>query len=265
MRDSQDYNKELKPIKTLKQLVSSYYVALAITKIREEFVDKKSNVADFVPKIKTKDKNIIDYYHRYAKVVHYSPILVILCKIILEDIEKYDFSSDPSVNINKDGETAHLQKNQRIASNYTLLSNINLKDHTLRVFDIALTKAESKGRVLQIAVPALGALLHDFGKSSKIREELYGDGFNKNAVTHAIASEEYVKSVLYKNLFKETGETEEESSVIEMLAFLVRNHHNSNKEVLMDAGVNFIKSVDISARLIEIKELMQKNVKESIL
>jgi hypothetical protein len=247
--DNQSNSKE---ITSISQLIATYFVAKAIIKLREgfkeEILDKELEVK--IPSLKIPDgyNNINELYKRYAKITNYNPNLILICKIGLESLFEYNFietSSVPSVSAN---ETEHLK--DFFGKDYELLSQVNLFEHTINVFTTGLIEAENKGRTLQVAIPLLGCLYHDFGKSENIRDTL---GASPNA-RHAEVSGDFVSHILFDKMrdyisFKENEFTMDE---IETLKRLVTNHHQKNTK---ESGVKFIKKADTASRAQELRKL----------
>lgn len=259
MTDSQNSKKiitELKQIYSLEQLLSSYLVAECIIEIRgEREVEIKKMAKDSIPKLTTNNQVLNMLYERFAAAVNYKPTFVVLAKLGLEDIENYDFQKDPSVVTTATTDTAHLQ--QAFGPSYSSLSKINLFDHTLRVFKIGIEAGEKQGRVMQTAIPMLGCLFHDFGKSSKIRIDLMGDQVGKGYKAHADVSQMYIREILAPKFHKFLNENATET--IEALSISVQNHHPSNNKIKNDTTIRYITAADITARKEEIAKLKNLN------
>jgi len=249
MKDSQNSKKpiELKKIGSVKQLLSSYLVAKALVEIREERTRELNAIAKAsAPTLNVEDKYMQELFERFSKVINYKEVLMGIAKIGLEDIEKYNFAEDESIKKDATQDTKHLAN--IFGTNYVLLGKVTLKDHTLRVFEYAIDEAEKKGRSIQIAMPVLGALFHDFGKSSKIRDELIGSEVGKSYRSHASVSKVYIEEKL------RTYFTSSEST-IEQLEYLVDNHHPSNNRDKNNDNIAFINRADIKARKEEMKKI----------
>ena len=210
-------------------------------KIREIILNKlKGNVYNPL-QIDTNDKGIIDLYARFGELVDYNEEYMMIARKGLEDIEKYKFEEDSSINKNASMDTEHLRRNFSTA--FAWLENINLKEHTLRVFRIAIEEGEEKGNISKLAI--LACLFHDFGKSAMLREKLLGMESSKTYRKHAAVSKIYIEEELAL-LFKDYIET------INRISFLVENHHPSNNRLKMNEDILFIINVDIEARKEEI-------------
>lgn len=251
MKDSQNSNKKkLKKITSVKQLLSSYLVAKALVEIRQERVTEINNIANTIkPKLITTDKAIINLFDRFSKLINYKEVLMGIAKIGLDDLDHYRFDEDPSINKAASQDTKHLSNS--FGTSFALLENINLKDHTLRVFENALNEGEKKGRAIDIALPVLGALFHDFGKSSKIREEFLGSEIGKSYRNHAAVSKIYIEEKI-REIYPNSEKT------IELIEYLVDNHHPSNNNARNNAHIAFINKADMRARKTELQKLKDK-------
>ncbi len=245
MSDYQDSKNIIKPIYSLEQIVASYYVAEAILDIRDE---RKSKIKDFglesLPKLNTDDPRSNQLYRRFSELVGFSPIFVFLVKKGLEDIQSYSFIDDPSVIVQASQDTAHL--NTAFGTSFATLSRINLKEHTLNVFEEGIKIGEKKGRVMQIALPMIGCLFHDFGKSSKIRQELIGDSVGKGYKAHAEVSDMYVRELLAKAYHENFPNNSMET--IELLGNIVKFHHPNDRRKKNDTMISMVIQADILAR-----------------
>jgi len=258
MQDSQNFNQEkhrapLKRITSLKQLLSSYLVSKSLSEIRSERESELKGMAkDSLPKVNTTDKNIRELYERFAELIDYKKVLLGIVKKGLEDVDKYNFEEDSSINKNATADTEHLRT--QFSTAFVELENINLKDHTLRVFRLALEDGEKRGRAIDVAIPILASLFHDFGKSSLIRKHHIGQDEGKTYKKHAAVSKIYIEEEL-RPLFKTSSET------IDMLSMLVENHHPSNNKMKRDTNIAFIIKADHDARKEEIKLIKEKRSK----
>lgn len=252
----QDYqnSKKIKKISSLRQLLSSYLVSKSLVDIRNE---RKKELMSFaeeaLPRLNSKDKRLIDLFKRFSAVVDYKPVFLELAKKGLEDIDIYNFADDPSVVKSATMDTEHLRTS--FSTSFVLLENINLRDHTLRVFENAIIEGEKKGRAIQIAIPVLASLFHDFGKSELIRKKHLGEEQGSKAYKkHAAVSRIYIDEEI-RPLFKNSEET------IEKLAILVENHHPAVNKMKRNEDIKFIIDADHNARKDEIK-LIKEKIKE---
>lgn len=256
MNDSLNSNNltELTQIKTIEQLLTSYLVTECIIEIRgERKKEIKTLAKDNLPKLQVKDPKCIQLYETFANIVNYSPVFTYLVKIGLEDIKKYHFNEDPSVIASANQDTSHLQ--QAFGSSFSALATVNLEEHTLHVFEEGITIGAQKGRVMQTALPMLACLFHDFGKSTRLRNEFLGDNIGKGYRAHAEVSEMYVREVLsikYHSKFKEYS-----TETIELLSDIVKNHHPSQNKKRNDSMISMVIKADIIARKKELKAIKQ--------
>ena len=182
-------------------------------------------------------------------MVNFKIGLLLIAKKALEDMYNFDFSSDPSINKGASTDTEHLK--QEFSTSFTMLEKINLFDHTLNVFRNGLNEAEKQGRSMQSATPLLGALMHDFGKSSKIRELLIGHDVGDVYKKHADVSKMYVEEILLK-------EFPNSDSTLDIVALLVANHHPANNKMKNNDDIRFIITADHMARKQEMRTLKKK-------
>ena len=244
----------LTSVKNIKQLVSSYQVAKAIVTIRNSEKQKLSEqLQKKIPlPLIPEDSPYMKAFTEFSKVVNYNVTFCCIAKIAIEDIYNYNFKDDKSITTIS-AETKHLED---LSSKYAKLSKISLYDHTLNVFNIAIEKGKTKRRTLQIGIPILASLLHDFGKSTQFREKLLGsvNGSRGSAYKpHPEVSKNYVVEILSKRLNKEFNLFPYET--IEDIEKLVEFHHTTLKNLLADNGIIFVKDCDIIARKKEIQQL----------
>lgn len=248
--------KYIKDFKSIQQLLGSYLVADAIIEIRGE---RKSNLEGLaeknIPELETNNKRADELYKTFAKMVGFRYQMLWMCKIGLDTMEKYDFKKDPSVMISANTDTAHLQS--IFQSEFSVLQKVNLEEHTLNVFEKAIEAASGIGRAMQIGVPVLASLFHDFGKSTQIRNELGHGGVGKGYKAHADVSSQYVKEMLSKNYNNLLNEDAPET--FEMLSNLVGNHHPKNKQQQRDSSIMFVCDADTKARKDEYKRIKLGN------
>lgn len=248
-----------KKIVSVAQLVNSYHVASAIYSLRGEgelklisgrevgFFDKWS--------INSTDDRIKELYFKAVTVFRYNIKLCVIAKICLEEIDFFDFKGSPSVSSNQND-------NKNIRRDYSsvefnTLREVNLKEHTLNVLEEILKEIENK-EVHGSGSLVIACILHDFGKSRKIRELATPDSVSENSTkfrTHQEVSGIYVKDVLYEKARTKLVENNEDSEIrqtIDGIADLVSNHHNSSKA--WKKKVALINIADSAARKKELKE-----------
>jgi len=263
MKDSQEFNnnfagRKILPIKTVEQLVASHLVAEILIEIREEIEEmEKDNLEFLIPKL---NENVSEraskLFEKAFSIMKFKPSFVYMVKLGIEDIFKYKFSEDPSVTTVGGGDTAHLQK--MFATRFTDLSKINLEDHTLNVFENALNMAEKSGRASTMSLSIIASLFHDFGKSSKIKKELLGEGMQRGTKAHAEISALYLQDLLFLKLYNIIDDGYSITEATERLEFLVKNHHPANKDQKEDLEIAFIVNVDHEARKQEFNSLRSK-------
>ena len=259
MNDSQDSRKyafagkKILPIKTVEQLAASYLVAEVIVEIRKELENNLEQKAiDSIPKLRANASEKINLlYIEASRILKYKPQLIYMLKFMLEDMINYSFKSDPSVISAAANDTSHL--NAIFGSSFSTLAKIDLETHTLNVFEYAVNQAKTKGRVSGVALPLIGALLHDFGKSTGIRNELLGEASARGYKAHAEVSAAYIQDILSKKLYNQFQEVP--SDTLDVLSHLVKNHHPASKQHKDDQGIKFIEEADKAARKKEYKQL----------
>lgn len=256
MSDYRESNK-IKDISSISQLVSSFLVADAIIEIREERNNQLKGILEKnVPELEYSTPRIKKAYEEFAKLVNYRYAFLYMAKIGFEDMIRYNFEADPSIVATASTDTAHL--NNMCGPNFTILSKINLLDHTLNVFEAGLAIGKTKGRASTVSVPLLGCLFHDFGKSTKIREEIIGSSMGKGYRAHAEVSAQYITDILAIKYFKLIKEEPKET--ISNLSNIVKHHHPS--KVTRDIDIQFVIEADKNARKNEYnilqKELQKK-------
>lgn len=245
----------LKPISSVEQLVASHLVADIIIDIRENLEKQNQSMLEFmIPPLEGEaSERIQALYARGSKIFKFKPQYVYMLKIGLEDISIYDFGDDPSVVTAGTGDTTHLQ--QIFGARFTELRGVNLADHTLNVLEEALDMAEKSGRPSGLSIGILGALFHDFGKSTKIREQIIGKGMQRGYKSHAEVSQMYIQDLLINKLYNTLKEGFVEVDIIDSLAHIVKNHHPANAKLKADLDINFVLKSDQEARKKEFRSL----------
>lgn len=262
MSNSQEFSvrRKILPIKTVEQLAASYLVAEIIVDIRKELeLELEDKAIESIPKLeRSVPAELEELYISAAKLVKFKPHLVFLMKFAIEDMINYAFAQDPSVIVAASNDTTHLSIS--FGPTYTNLAKINLLNHTVNVFSEAIAKAKSKGRSSSIVLPMIAALLHDFGKSSGIRQELIGEAGSRGYKAHAEVSATYIREILAIKLYNKFNEIQNET--IDVLTKLVKDHHPANLKGKTDPGVAFVIEADHAARKKEYKELIQAKAQE---
>jgi hypothetical protein len=256
MNDSQGFStKKIMPIKTIEQIAASYLIAEIIAEIRQEIELKNDSAAiEFIPALDVSvSEDIKKLYEDAVKIAKYKPILVYMIKYAIEDMVSFNFKGDPSVIVAASGDTAHLQA--MFSSSFTTLAKVSLFDHTINVFEEAIISAKKTGRSSGVVIPMIASLLHDFGKSSGIRDKILGEAGSRGYKAHAEVSSSYVRDILSAKLYNKFNEIP--ADTIELLSNLVKNHHPANNKVKTDPGVAFVISADHNARRKEYATIVQ--------
>lgn len=259
MEDFQESNSQPKktmlPIKTIEQLVASYLVADIIENlIRKEEKNTKNKLKKIVPRLDpiVTNKRALILYEEFVNIVKYKPIFVYIAKYALEDMARYNFKDDPSVVTILQSDVDHLK--QKFSVEYSVLAKINLEEHTLNVFEQAIREVKKRGRISGLEIMILAALLHDFGKSSKIRKELLGEVSKRQYRAHADVSHMYINSILARKIIK-TFNLQTMPDTLKMIAFIVQNHHPNSKELKSNHSIDFVVQADFHAREFEYNKI----------
>jgi len=253
---------ELYDIHSLNQLLSSYLVAKAIVEIRKEKEKALQEEAEQllpIPNI-PEDSPFMELHKKFAALVNYNVNMCCISQIAIEDIYKYNFQESESITTVQ-GETEHL--NEIVGKNFKKLKKISLFEHTLDVFKEAIKKGEIQRRTLQIGVPILAALLHDFGKSKEIRIKLLGSVAGARGAgyrPHAEVSGLYIEDILSHELYKRYKLSPVET--LETLTMVVKNHHTTSKKLSQDKIIQFVKECDAIARKKELRKLLMNETEE---
>ena len=263
MIDSQEFKPyEILPIKTIEQLVSSYLVAEILIDIRNEIKNKESNELQFnLPKL-TVNKGVViseraqKLYERAFSIMKFKPSYIFIMKLGLEDMFNYKFSEDASITTMGSADTAHLQK--MFSSRFSDLSRINLEEHTLNVFEKSLDIAEQSGRASSMSIAILGALFHDFGKSSKIRRLILGEGMQRGSKAHAEVSALYLQDLLLPRVYNIIEDSYLLTESTDRLVDIVKFHHPANAKQREDLEISFVINADHEARKNEMTNLRRK-------
>ena len=264
MKDSQEFKPyKILPIKTVEQLVASYHVAEIIKEIRDEILKEEEEVISFeIPKLEAEAKisqRAIDLYEKAFNIMKFKPSYVFIAKLGIEDIYNFDFKNDPSVTTSGSADTAHLQK--MFSTRFTDLSKIDLETHTLNVFEEALNQAEKSGRASSMSIAILGALFHDFGKSTKIRSTVMGSGMQRGVKAHAEVSSLYLQDLLLPKVYNVIDDSYNLTESTDRLVYIVKNHHPASAKVKEDLEVDFVVKADHNARKNEMTEIRGVNKK----
>lgn len=254
--------RELFDVYSLYQLLSSYLVAKAIVEIRREkqkALEEEAQKLMPIPNI-PEDSLFMELYKKFASLVNYNVNMCCIAQIAIEDIYKYDFKNTESITTVQ-GETEHL--NEMVGKNFKKLKKISLFEHTLDVFEEAMKKGEVQRRTLQIGIPILASLIHDFGKAKEIRIKLLGSVAGARGAgyrPHAEVSGLYVEELLVHELYKRYKLSPVET--LETLEMVVKNHHTTSKKLSQDKVIQFVKECDILARKKELRKIAMEEQEE---
>ena len=254
--------RELFDIHSLHQLLSSYLVAKAIVEIRKEKQKALEDEAQKLMPVPNIPENspFMELHKRFAALVNYNVNMCCISQIAIEHIYEYKFQETESITTVQ-GETEHL--NEIVGKSFKKLKKISLFEHTLNVFEEAIKKGEIQRRTLQIGIPILGALLHDFGKAKEIRIKLLGSVSGARGAgyrPHAEVSGLYVEEILTHELYRRYKLSPVET--IENLEMIVKNHHTTSKKLSQDKVIQFVKECDTLARKKELRKIALEESEE---
>jgi len=258
MKDSQEFErKKIKKIYTVEQLVSSLIVADVVMEIRGEVADSKQKLKENkIPKLDpiVTSSRAIDLYKKAALILAFKPYYLYMLKFSIEDIYNYEFQKDPSVVTSAQNDSAYLQS--VFGNSFTSLAKINLEEHTLNVFEFALEEAISSRRPAGMAASIIGSILHDFGKSTKIRAKIKGAAQQRSFTAHPEVSALYIRELLLTKLYNKIEDVPIE--ILDSIADMVKNHHPQSAKQKADTNIAFIIQADHSARKMEFKKIKQE-------
>jgi len=263
MSDSQEFKPyEILPIKTIEQLVASHLVAEILVEIRNEIKNKEAEELEFdIPQLKVKNSIVIseraqELYKKAFSIMKFKPSYVFIMKMGIEDMYNYKFSDDASITTMGSADTIHLQK--MFSTRFTDLSKVSLEEHTLNVFENALDMAENSGRASSMSIAILAALFHDFGKSSKIRKAVLGEGMQRGVKAHAEVSASYLQDLLLPRVYNIIEDSYSLTESTDRLVDIVKFHHPANKDQREDLEISFVIGADHEARKNEMINLRRK-------
>jgi len=268
------YGKTILPIKTVEQLVTSYFIAEVILEIREILEEEVVDIGmKNLPKLDIPDSfpeksKLEDLYHKVAALVKFKPEFVYTVKLAFEDMVKNNFKNDPSVFSYANNDTNHLKK-MFGNDGFKYLEKIDLFEHTIDVLEKAMLLYQAMDRQIGLDVAIIASILHDFGKSKSLREKLLGVQMANNKriyKAHADVSAMYVTEILKPELEKYFSNLPEVldrlDSYIERLNFLVKEHHPSNAKFKKDPILNIVIQADKKAREDEYKKIVRQQREE---
>lgn len=241
------------------QMVNSFHVASAIYNLRGDEGNKlvSGEEAFFLSKwpVKSSDERVLDLYSKIVEIVRFNVKLCVIAKTCLEEMERFDFQESPSVSSNQN-DNKNI-RNVYSSMEFNVLRKVNLKSHSLNVLEEILREIKDK-EVYGSGPLIIACILHDFGKSRKVREVVTPDSISENSSKfrmHPEVSGIYVKDVLYekaRTTLIDANEDPEIRQTIDGIADLVTNHHNASKA--WKKKVNLINVADSSARKRELKD-----------
>jgi len=245
-------------IKTIDQMVFSYYVAKIIYDKREggEIVTKDDYLFMKTWALEgVDDERTQKLYKRAIEASRKNVKIVAMLKVALEHMFEYDFKDNKSVSSNQVD-----NKNIRNASaiKFEKLRQVNLLDHTLNVLEAILQKTEER-EIYGVGQILVACLTHDFGKAKKVRELLTPEGVSESSSRyrpHAEVSGLYVENILgeeAKRLLLTKDQNSEISMTIENIAEIVKNHHNPAKKY--KNKIEMVVLADAKAREKELKKI----------
>lgn len=257
MNDSQEFKKRvILPIKTIEQLVQSHLVAEVLNDIKVAVHEQNStSFIQAIPDLNSDIENerAKNLYNRAIKIFKFKPSLLMILKFAIEDLFYYSFEDDSSITTAGAADTQHLSLS--FGSKFTDLSQIDLLTHTLNVFEEALNMAEHSGRGSTLSYAILGALMHDFGKSTKIKAQLLGTAVGKGYKPHAELSHMYISEIMMNKMYALESNELYQPEAIESLASIVKNHHPGNAKLKADLEIGFVVKADHNARKKEFNQI----------
>jgi len=264
MSDLEKANK-IKPINSIEQLLHSYIIAEAIIDIRgdrEKFLEKR--IISSLEPLEVNDSELIEIYEQFYSIAGFNKNVANIMKIGLECLYDFNFKQDPSVpSIVSQADKIHLVAKYG-EKEFSLISRINLFDHTLNALRYAMNIARNKQKNTQLGIKILCVLFHDFGKSTEIKNKLTSSRGMIGTIAHADLSGKFVSEKLteiYFSVFKEHAP----ANIISQIEAAVKKHHTSNRNEMKDEFIKFVNEADFAARDFELKEIKKNLVtKESI-
>lgn len=263
MIDSRKFEEQpkykIKQISTIEQLANSYLVAEVLIETRIFMEQNNKNIIhDLLPTFNYKNNRFNELFYKAMELYKTKPAILFIIKEGFDDMVALDFKGDPSVvSVGSAVDTAHLR--DIVGPRFADLRNVNLEEHTLNVFEEALLKSELSGRSTS-TMGVIGALFHDFGKSSKIRETLLGEGMQRGTKAHAELSQMYIQDMLLNKVYYLIENGKIPMTFIDSLAELVKNHHPQNARMKEDVDIKLVMQSDAAARKKEMKNLKLENI-----
>lgn len=222
---------------------------------------------------------LIEAYMKACELCQFDPFYVCVIFNSIKDLFSYDFYKQPSLSTVDQSNNIDLDQSKE---SYKAYSFHNLLFHTIHVFSQAVKVAVEKGN-LGVDLYVIAALLHDYGKAEKIKEEILSlpnQSKNENAKQHWDFSGRYVyfilrtkvKKIVYTRLGPswEAEHSEEVEDVFKKIQKAVANHHALAEDKVYDDAIAFVKNADNKVREKELEFynnnyiLWEENVKDKI-
>jgi len=256
-----------RPFASLEQLVANYYAALAIKEIsvaqNAALMRGELYLSEylFFPDVARPD--LVAMFHEISAAVNGDLAVLIIAATAIEHMEAYRFDLDPSV-IDVRDDNKHLER--EFKSGYTRLANVALMRHTMNVVEEFLRISRNQDANTK-GVALLGCLLHDFGKSTRIRQKMADaqQGVALKAIRHPDASAYYVDEILEPAIRARLGDEFDSAAIrpvyeyaeklLSVLGPVVASHHHAAEG--LKAYIAPIMRADGGARQKEIKQLKE--------
>lgn len=167
---------------------------------------------------------------------------------LFEAMKKYQFDNVPSVGSNFRSFGAE-------SGRYTILSNVNLYEHTLNVAVQTVEMLSVRGTPKDwIAISLIIAILHDFGKSPIIKSHYREEGERGHHKISANFSKDYLINFVKKNKKSKIN-----SNLIDTIYGVLVQHH----DVDIDRNNAFLTCLIEADRKARDKELLNYRVREN--
>ena len=196
-------------------------------------------------------------YIKACKLCQFEPFYARLIFDAIKDLFTYDFYSQPSLS---EGDYKSNEDLDKEKGSYEAYRFHNLLFHTIHVFSQAVNVAVEK-KSLGVELFVISALLHDYGKAEKIRDEILSfpnQNRNETAKQHQDFSGRYVYFILRNKVKKliytklgpvwEAEHAEEVEDVFKKIQKAVTYHHAMPEDRQYDDAIAFVKNADNKAR-----------------
>lgn len=222
-----------------------------------EAMVKLAKLTRNVSELEEHKKQLIEAYTKACKLCQFEPFRVCILFYAIKDMFVYDFYGQPSLSQDDYKQNDYLDQSK---GSYEAYSHHNLLFHTIHVFSQAIEQALAK-KQLGVELSVISALLHDYGKSSGIIQEV--DTFpnqkrNEQVRNHWTYSSNYVYFILRNKVKKiaysrlgSNWEQEHSDEVEEDFKKIQRNvayHHAVAEDKYYTDSVAFVKTADAKAR-----------------